>query len=67
MGKEARWDRGQDAVAYLGFPKGGPNVCWPLVLTQGGGAKLCFPIFFYGEKHKIFAKGGAMAQCPPPP
>ena len=50
------------AVAYLGFPRGG-NVCWPLVLTQRGANFNCFPNFFYGEKHKMFAKGG-MAQCP---
>ena len=36
-------------VEYLEFHKGGPNFRWPLVLTQGG-AKPCFPIFFYGEK-----------------
>ena len=41
---------------------GGATVCWPLVLTQRGGH---FPNFFYGEKLKIFAKGGAMAQWPP--
>ena len=37
------------AVAYFGFHKGGPNFLWPLVLTQKGGAKPCFPIFSYGK------------------
>ena len=36
------------AVAYLGFQKGGPNVLWPLVLTQKG-VKPSFPIFYYVE------------------
>ena len=47
------------SVAYLGFHKGGDQMFAGhyIVLTQRGG-KLCFPNFFYGEKHKIFAKGG---------
>ena len=41
------------SVAYLGFPKGGPNFLWPLVLTWGG--KPCFPIFSYGKKKIPYA------------
>ena len=44
-------------VAYLGFQKGGSNICWPLVLTQRG-AKPSFPIFYYVEKKYFWPKGG---------
>ena len=52
------------AVAYLGFHKGGRNFRWPLVLTQRGGQKLRFPIFSYGEKN-VCCQTGAMAQWTP--
>ena len=53
------------SVAYLGFHKGGPNFCWPLVPIHlyKGGAKLCSPIFYYVKK--IFlAKGGHGPMAP---
>ena len=43
-------------VAYLGFQKGGPNVCWPLVLTQRGPNQVFQ--FFHCQKNFFLAKGG---------
>ena len=46
------------AVAYLGFQKGGANVRWALVLTQRGGqGQTKFSNFFSVNKF-FFAKGG---------
>ena len=41
------------SVAYLGFQKGGPNVCWTLVLTQRGG-KTKFSNFLLCKKKQCF-------------
>ena len=43
-------------VAYLGFHKGGPNVCWPLVLTLRG--KTFFPNCFLWWKNLFCSNGG---------
>ena len=52
----------QRAVAYLGFQKGGPNFCWPLVLTQRGPNQVFQ--FFPMVKKNFFCQRGAMVQWP---
>ena len=51
-------------MAYLGFQKrGGPNVCWTLVLTQRGPNQV-FQFFYYVKKI-FYGQRGALAQSPP--
>ena len=47
-------------MAYLGFQKGGPNVHWPLVLTQMGDPTK-FSKFVTMWKKILFGQRGAMA------
>ena len=55
------------SVAYLGFQKGGPNVRWPLVLTQGGGGgQTKFSNFLLCQKKIFGQRRGAWPNAPPP-
>ena len=55
-----------NSVAYLGFRKGGAKFSLATSAHTKGGAKPSFPIFLVCQKKFFLAKGGAMAQWPPP-